>query len=470
MLKYIIVLSFLPFCLFSKEKSVVTISGVAPGYIGESIEIYRIQDYFSLKEELIASSIVKPDSTFKIYFENSLTQKIVIRSKSNNAFLYIQPKGVYEVYIPSSNPYDGLRPNGGLIELSFLSLDSTDVNYKILGFERWVDDFLGTYFYTKSVNGVEFSKQLDRFKTNVEKAYLNDTSVFFKTFVKFSMASLDDIQQIGARNRYEKHDFYLKFSAVMYENDVYMEYVKNFYKNFVSRLSMEVNNRVYLGVLNSSPTQIMKALGGEFTLINLRIREMMMVKMLTDVFYQGDFPQTNIITILDSVSNYAMFDGSKNISKNLKSRLLELVPGGKAPEFSLTNKSRTVNLNSFQSKYLYLHFFDPSSLTSLNEIQLLSSLNVKYGEDISFISIYENSDSLSKTSEELIKSIKWDVFKISKNDDIFENYQVYTNPSYVLIDQYGYVVSSPALGPRPNGQGVTIEKSFFYIQKKIQDR
>jgi len=449
------------------QSSVVTIEGFAPAYLDEEIKVYKIQDYFSLKEEIIASTKVKPDSTFKLIFFNDIIQKVIIRSKNNFAFLYIQPNGSYNVYLPKNNPYEPYKPTGNLVELSMFDLDSTDINYKILSFEQWVDNFLGTYFYTKNIDGIEFSKQLELFKTNVERAYEKDSSEFFKTFVKFTIASLDDIQQVSHRNRFEKHDFYIKYSKVSYQNDAYMDYIKNYYGNFVSRLSMEVNNRVYLGVLNSSPTQVMRALSGEYTLINLRIREMMMVKMLTDEFYRGEFPQTNIITIIDSVANHAMFEGTKVIAKNLKFRLLELVEGGKAPDFILKKDTVQRSLSSYTGKYIYFHFFDPENVLGSTEIPLLKSLNDKYNMDIEFVTIYKKRESYTKEAQNAIDLITWDKFEVDDDHSIFKDYQVYTNPSYILLDQYGYIVSTPALGPRPNGQGVTIERSFFYIQKKL---
>ena len=54
---------------------------------------------------------------------------------------------------------------------------------------------------------------------------------------------------------------------------------------------------------------------------------------------------------------------------------------------------------------------------------------------------------------------------MDSEDPIFDSYQIQTFPSYVLLDANGYVVASPALGPRPNGEGVNIDKTFFYIQK-----
>jgi hypothetical protein len=451
---------------FSKEKSIVTIKGFAPAYVGKTVELFTIEDYFSRKESLIASSMVLEDSTFSFSFYNEKTQKVILKSNKNTTYLYIQPSGIYEVFLPEKDSYDPYRPNGNSVELAFYGLDSMDINYKVLGFERWVDDFLGTYFYIKKSNGTEFSIQLDKFKTNVEKAYMNDSSTYFKTFVRFRMASLDEIQQAATRNNFEKHDFYIKKSPVSYDNDVYMDYIVKFYDNLVPRLSFEVNNAVYLGVLKSSPTLVMKALSGEYTLINLRLREMIMVKMLSDYFYKGDFPQTNTLTIMDSVSRFAMFEANKIIASNLKERLTELVPGGKAPGFSLKNKEGvTVNATNYTSKHVYFHFFDPSSLGNLKELQLLVPIQLKYYNDVDFVTVYKKKETYSETELKALESIKWDKFEVSDDDEILKNYQIQTFPSYVLLDRYGYVVSSPALGPLPNGNRENIEKVFFYIQK-----
>jgi hypothetical protein len=50
--------------------------------------------------------------------------------------MYIQPNATYDIYVPEKDPYEASRPNGNKIELSFFGLDSTDINYKILKFQR----------------------------------------------------------------------------------------------------------------------------------------------------------------------------------------------------------------------------------------------------------------------------------------------------------------------------------------------
>ncbi len=446
----------------------VTIKGIAPAYVGKSIELYSIQDYITYRLKRIATTQVKEDSTFIFLADVPITQKLIIKSNNNSGFMYVQPGSKYSVFFPEKDKFDPYKRNGNQVEVAFYDLDSTDINYKILGFQRWVDHFIGNYYYLKDAKPIEFAESMDRFKANVEKAYKDDTSTYLKTFVRFTIASLDNIQNIAQRNRYEKHDFYIKHTPVQYNNDAYMEYITDFYQNLIPRLKSEVNEEVYQGILRGSPTLIMNALGKEYTLINVRIREMMMVKALADVYYSDDYPQTNILTIMDSISEHALFEANKVIASNLKFRLTELVPGGKATNFVFKMDDKTVTLQSFQGKHLYIHVFDPEILDNTKELELLNDIYERYGNYIQFVSICKKTDETSKERTELLASIPWDVYELDPDNSFWDNYRISSTPHYVLIDATGHVVASPALGPTPNGQYETIDKTFFHIRKSIE--
>lgn len=452
--------------IFAQEKEIVTIKGFAPSYVGGIIQINEIEDFVSMTESTLASTTVKEDSTFTLSFYSNSTQKVVVHANKNHGLMYIQPKANYDIFIPDKDPYEPKRPNGNLIEVTFFDLDSLDVNYKILSYLRWQDDFIGNNYHLRGPQPVEFAKRLEIFKTNVEKAYNADSmDVFFKTFVRFSIASLDNIQHAADRNRYEKHDFYLKNFPVSYENDAYMGYVTTFYEKMLPRLAMETNNRVYLGILKSSPTLIMKALGAEYTLINMRIREMVMITALSEVFYTKQYPQTNILTILDSLSNQSMFEANQVIARNMKVRLTELVPGGKAPDFAIKNdKGEMKTLHNYAKKYVYIHFYDPTGPKSTIEIEPLVQLHSKYQYDVTFITVYPNKP-LDETAKLHLAKIPWEKFSVDEGSSILQNYKVETYPYYVLIDETGYIVASPALTPMPNGQYETIDKTFFFIRE-----
>lgn len=459
-LPLILFLSFFGFGQLTKVK------GLAPSYVGKTIELYGIEDYFSMKQILLAKTTVQQDSSFSIIVDLKNTQKVILQSGNNKGYMYVEPGSSYDVFMPDKDKFDPYRPNGNQVEISFFDLDSTDVNYKILGFERWIDHFIGNYFYLKDVKPMEFGAALDRFKTNVEKAYKNDTSTYFKTYVKFSIAGLDNIQFAGERNRYEKHDFYIKFSPVAYSNDAYMEYIIGFYQNLMPRLSNETNQAVYEGILAESPTLVMRALGGEYTLINTRIREMIMLKALSEVYFSDDYPQTNILKIMDSVAHHSLFEANAVIAKNLMDRLTELVPGGVAPEFSFKSSDGDyITLSTFQGKHLYIHFFDPNSKENIKEVPLLMEMYVKYRSSVQFITIMKTQETLSDEVKELLENVQWPVYQVSNDNSIWKKYKVESFPYYTLIDAIGYVVMSPALGPTPNGQYQTIDYTFFNIQK-----
>jgi hypothetical protein len=318
----------------------------------------------------------------------------------------------------------------------------------------------------KSAKPLEFGKKIEEFKLNAERVYAKDTSSFFKTYVKFSIASLDNIQFIAERNRFEKHDFYIKNAPVSYKNDAYMTYISSFYEKILPRLSSEANALVYTAVLKSSPTLLMRALGSEYTLVNLRVREIVMIKMLSEEFYAKDLPQTNIITILDSLSNRCLFNGNTIIAKNLLSRLTELTSGGKAPDFALILPDGSLRtLSNYRGKHLYLHFIDPTSIKSTNEIGPLIQIYERYKEDIQFITIYPSGEYDEKVMESTLNTIPWTKVALEQSNVFWKNYKIESFPQYILIDGYGYVVSAPALGPLPNGQYETIDQVFFTIRK-----
>jgi hypothetical protein len=451
----------------SGAQSFTKITGYAPQYVGQKIELFEIQDYLSMREALLATATVQPDSTFSFVFFNEKTRKIIVKSKKNKGFMYIQPHGDYQIYMPEKNQYDVYRPQGNDVEISFLDLPETDINYKILSLDKWINSFLGTYFYRKNINGTEFVTQLENFKENVAKAYGSDTAdVFFQTYVRFSIASLDDIQFKGSRNRYEKFDFYLKNYPVSYDNDAYMNYVKAYYENLFPRLSMETNNRVYLGLLKSSPTLIMRALNDEYALKNVRLRELVLIQALSEVFYKDDYPQTNILSVLDSISKHSLFAANSQVATNLIFRLTELVPGSKAPDFLLkTADGQSRNLAFYTKKHLYIQFFDPTLKESVKEMELLKPLYQKYKAEFNIITVYEQNENLTKKQKELIAALPWESFALPADHSMLKSYQVESYPLYVLIDAYGYVVANPALRPTPNGQYETIDKSLFFIKK-----
>lgn len=454
--------------LFADE--ITRVKGYAPKYIGKQVEIFQIVDYITMKQERIASATVQEDSTFTCSFYLNETRRLIISSNNNAGPIYASPGASYEVYMPDRNPYDPYRPLGNKIELTFLGLDSTDINYKILTFNRWADEMVGLYYTKSNAESIYFSKRVDQFKADVEQYYKNDTTDrFFRMHVRYSLARIDNMRFMGSRNQYEKYDFYLKTTPVYYQSDAYMEYINVYYEKLLTHIDKNINNKIYLALLKSSPTLIMQAMGTEYTLKNnIRLRELILIKTLGDAYYEKDYPQTNVMAVLDSIAKFALYPENKVVAENVMARLTELTQGSKAPDFTITGPGGTYDLKKFSGKHLYLFFVTPSNKECLKQMELLVPIYQKYLKEIQFLMVVKKDEhSDEQAIAALQKSVPWESVVVDSKHPILKQYQVINTPYYVVIDPVGYVVAAPALGPTPNGQYETIDKLFYYIQKAI---
>ena len=309
-------------------------------------------------------------------------------------------------------------------------------------------------------------------KMDVQKYYQADTGdYFFMTYVKFSLGKIDDLRFVGSRNQYEKYDFYLKSFPVSYQNDMYMDYVSHYYDELMPRLNQKVNDNFYLALLKSSPTLMMRSLAQEYTLNNNRkLRELIMIKLLSEAYYENDFPQTNILTVLDSISKHAVFEQNKIVASNIILRLTELSQGSRAPDFTIADDAGSLyNLKRYDGKYLYL-FFVKEGADTKKQLELLAPIYQRYSSHIRFLMVIKkNTSSNPQVISEIQKSVPWESVAVDERHIIYTNYQVVATPHYVLIDPTGYVVAAPALGPIPNGQYETIDKTFFSIKKLLEE-
>ena len=178
---------------------------------------------------MVGNGIVEAkDSSFHISFENKEINKAVVEIDNIIGYLYVDVDKEYEIiFQPKSK--DAKRLTENLIILSFLNLPKTDINYKILAFDMWVDDFLFKHYYKSNVNinsvksdslkderaTTSFFAELDTFKIYVDEYYKNETDVFFLNYIKFSVAQLDNINHSSMSNNegIKRFETYLKDTA-----------------------------------------------------------------------------------------------------------------------------------------------------------------------------------------------------------------------------------------------------------------
>jgi peroxiredoxin len=450
--------------LASAVKDSISIRGVGSYYKNSPIELLVIDDYITHKEVVLQTSKVDSVGYFEFKFKNIPTQKLVIRSKKNSSFIYVQPGGKYLITLPEKNEYDEKNENGNFVDVVFYQLDSTDINYKILNFDRWLEKELGEFYHLKKVKTEEYEKKYESLKKRADNFAKKDTNLFFLYHVKFSLAEMDDLEAVSSSLRIQNYAKWFHKLPVYYRNDSYMNYFNIFYENLLVYLKNSQKDMLYDAVINRSPTLAMKALGDEETLKNIQVRELALIKLLYEQCYDKRYPKTNLLFMLDSIRLRSRFADHRKVASNSIDRVTELSIGSRFPEFQLfSQNSDTISTDKLEGKHVYLHFFDPTDDNCMKELQPLVKLHNTYGDYIQFISI-----QVKKTnSTDRNLKLPWPTISISEEDNFIKSSKIKIFPTYILLDATGNIVAIPALKPVPNSEYQTIEPLFFQIKRSI---
>ncbi len=446
----------------------VTIKG-RTNYKTDELEVFEIEDYITNTEKKIKTVSVDTAGLFSFDIPTDEIKKIVLRDKKRYSWLYVQPKARYFIQLPlrDSTSSNFLRDNE--VEMEFFYLDSNDINYKILGFESWMDSEIADMYLLREAQPSEFLKLVKRFKKDVSLTYQEDTSIYFLNYVKYSMGlNVDHIKYLGSPSINDKFFFYLDSLPVLYHHDKYMEYVNLFFNRYYYNLSSENRKAIYDAVIRSDAETFLNVLGRDLYLKNRELRELVAFKILSEGLITQEFPKSNVASIIENLEQIVVNDDLRLIARNLRLKNNELKTGSKINDFKL---NESISFSLYEGKHVYMHFFDPKNQKCLSEISILKKLNEKYGNQIQFVTIYQSKkEGFSQIEQRNLDAIIWDKFGLDASNPIWKDLKVNTFPYYLLFDPNLILIASPALAPSPNGKYETIEKTMYDIKREIENR
>lgn len=429
-----------------------------------TISLFEIEDYITKTEKKISETEVDDKGNFRLIFSSNDIKKIILRVNSNFTWMYIQPNSTYFIDIPKDGQITQFITNNE-IEMVFFRLASDDINYKILGFEAWMDNYLSDIYILKDKQPGEFVQKIAAFKKEVNDVYSKDTSLFFSSYLKYSIGlTIDNINFISAPSEEDKFEFYIKDSPILINNDKYIEYLYSFYENYYYKLDQNLRAQLNTSIRNYDLENCLQTLKKDPYIQTEELAELILLMMINQSAFSQEISKNILIKIYEKSIN----ENYSTIAKNLLLKADKINIGDIFPNLVLDKKSQ-FTLQMLKGKPIYIHCFDPKNQKSITEISALLKLNEKYEKYINIISVYSKpKEDFSMSEQRNLNLIKWKKFELEPSENSWKILNIPSFPYYLFLDKDLVLLASPALSPSPNGSYETIERSFYDIKRKIE--
>ena len=429
-----------------------------------TISLFEIEDYITKTEKKISETEVDDKGNFRLIFSSNDIKKIILRVNSNFTWMYIQPNSTYFIDIPKDGQITQFITNNE-IEMVFFRLASDDINYKILGFEAWMDNYLSDIYILKDKQPGEFVQKIAAFKKEVNDVYSKDTSLFFSSYLKYSIGlTIDNINFISAPSEADKFEFYIKDSPILINNNKYIEYLYSFYENYYYKLDQNLRAQLNTSIRKYDLENCLQTLKKDPYIQTEELAELILLMMINQRAFSQEISKTILIKIYEKSIN----ENYSTIAKNLLLKADEINIGDIFPNLVLDKKSQ-FTLQMLKGKPIYIHCFDPKNQKSITEISALLKLNEKYEKYINIISVYSKpKEDFSMSEQRNLNLIKWKKFELEPSENSWKILNIPSFPYYLFLDKDLVLLASPAISPSPNGSYETIERSFYDIKRKIE--
>ncbi|HRY32911.1 MAG TPA: redoxin domain-containing protein [Bacteroidales bacterium] len=412
------------------------------------IRLSAYEDLLTRREVTLAAALIDENGFFSMQAGLRDTQQLCL-SIGLRKFYFIGIPGMRYHCLAgndSINPDESILPTTAqTLDISFTRLPDTDPNRIILSFDSIYSGFLAKHSATLlSSRARDLYDSLTGLTAGVYQANRED---FTTQYLYYIMAGLE-----GMVHRWPDaviYDKYLKNKPVLYYNPAYMEFFTGFFTAYLSSKSGSLQARDLLVPVNDLKdlSALTDSLGKDSLLRNERIREMVLIMGLGELYHNPEYKRENVRYLLDRICHQSKFPGHRVMAFNMISKLEHLAKGTAAPVFSLSDQTgREINLTDYRGKWVYLGFFTTWCESCLAELKAGSHYLDKYGEKLVMLNVCcDENEAVYHHFIRTHKFIRWPVMFLNDSFEIIHEYQVYSYPLYVLIDPEGNIYQYPAL-------------------------
>lgn len=445
---------FLSFCflLFSStliQAKETMVRGTIPAGEKQEIRLIEHADYISGGKIVITKDTIDENGNFKLIFDLEYTALFTLEINYYNYELILTPGENYYLECDSILTKNIQRPFYNKEPLSGILRDSTKLNDNISFFNLLYNDWLITNFdliYKKRKRSL-----IRAFEDSIKIQFAEVKSNYFQKHVKFRIASAELAAMPTAKP--QLFEQLIKDQEILYHHKEYMYFFKQLFDNYLGENSGKVGRNDFISTINyqKNASALLDSLGKDSLLQNEKIRELVMLKVLREMYFHPDYLPPNILAMLTQLKSNSPFIEHQEIADNLISALIKLSTESRVPEFQLLDLyGETHALSDYLNKPIYLSFITTWSYGCLYELELLKGLNAKFGDQINFVSVAMDDNIEIVKSLTTEKGYNWPFLYSGISYKIINDFNIKTFPLFVLIDEQGFIIQYPAPKPSDN--------------------
>ena len=446
MIKRSILLSiFILLGLLTTEKSwsaQVKISGKAPEYALNSIELYVLHDLISEEKVKLGTIRFNAEGAFNLEFEIAETNLCLADFDGYHGMIYIEPGKSYQIVFPPKqtmtetqkrNPFAKSEP----VWFGILSPEKDELNVKIQQFEQEYAKLENLYFNQIFTN--QSKSLVDTVKLKLSKEFPKTNSAFFESHKFFRKANLEFALNQGKSAEFM--ETYFSSSKPMYNLAAYSVIFNQVFMNYLSMLTNASNSTEIRNLINAANLQKIDDYFQKKLHFNKELSHLVLLKSMNDAYYSKQFSKALILKLLDQVKSQEWSAYEQKTAQLISSKLTYLASGTNPPAITLKNLSgQKVNISDYPNTYIYIHFTDPKNSICRQHLDALKTISSRYKEKLVIINVIPEKIGFKNDSQ-------WAGIFTTTDSNIETSYKVKTYPNSFLIGKDGKLLLSPAPNP-----------------------
>ena len=433
----VIVCLFTNLFLFAQKPKEVIIEGNALFAANYEIRAVTFSDYINYIPIVSATSKISKSGSFKLAFKTSTIQLVQIEINTSRCEFFVVPGYHYKIDINMDeqkfkmfNPAD----ENGFLQIKSAQVDTNDLNYKINRFFNFYENNLEKYAYqiTRYRSILHYDSLQNEIKNQYSVVY--EPTNYYLSYIFYTLGQLEAI----VKNKDSKTIFqkYFDNDFILYDNPAYMTLFNYYYDNYLylsPRISKEVLNRAinekcdYLDLFNG--------VGKDFSLVNERLRELVIIKNLSQFINNEEFNQENVIKLLQYIINNSRFDEHKKIAESSLKTSIRFQSGSSIPDFNFKSANGSkFDPKEYEGKWVYYQFFSTQCVDCIREMVIINELQKQYKEKIIFVSVSVDADVTKFIQfRKNFSQFDWEFVHFNQSYEWLKYFEFYSLPEYLLI-------------------------------------